>query len=477
MTTHAMPLTRDRPYGLYAICFGFFLVLLDTTALNVATASIERDFSGTMSGLQWIVNSYTIIFASLVLTCGALGDRYGAKRLYQMGLGLFTLMSLASALAPNVGLLIVMRMFQGLGAAMMLPASLALLSHLFPDPSARARAVSFWASIVSLGFAAGPALGGLFTHLFGWRSIFLLNVPTGIVALVMVRAFIDETTTRSRSVDWTGQASVSLALWALSYALIEAGAVGWTAPRVLAGFAVSIALALGFAVVERHSLSPVLPRALFSRAAFSVCIAAGVFMNLGVYGMLFIETLYVQNVLHLSALATGAMVLPFTVLPTVTTRLLDRYQPHLHFKPRLVTGHVFGVAGALLMVVSVLIPANGIILLGLGVLGVAVGYITPAMTTGVLVSSPAETSGLASGILNAGRQVGGAIGVALMGTLLETHHAQGMVVSLGLMLGLFLIMVFVARWMIPDEHRATALAGLYAHGGNGHRTRGTQPDP
>jgi len=189
MTTHAIALERERPYGLYAICFGFFLVLFDTTALNVAIAAMHREFGGTISALQWIVSAYTIVFASLVLTCGALGDRYGARRLYQLGLTIFTVMSLACALSPNVALLIAFRMAQGLGAAMMLPASLALLSHLYPDPRARARAVSFWASIVSLGFAAGPALGGVFTSVFGWRSIFLLNVPTGLVALLMVRAF------------------------------------------------------------------------------------------------------------------------------------------------------------------------------------------------------------------------------------------------------------------------------------------------
>ena len=167
MTTHAIAVERERPYALYAICFGFFLVLFDTTALNVAVESMHRELGGSMSGLQWIVNAYTIAFASLVLGCGALGDRYGAKRLYMLGLGFFTAMSLGCAIAPSVAWLVVLRGVQGLGAAMMLPASLALLSHAYPDPSERARAVSFWASIVSLGFAAGPALGGVFTSYFG----------------------------------------------------------------------------------------------------------------------------------------------------------------------------------------------------------------------------------------------------------------------------------------------------------------------
>jgi MFS transporter, DHA2 family, methylenomycin A resistance protein len=451
MTTHAVPFERDRPYGLYAICFGFFLVLFDTTALNVAIGAMHREFGGTMSGLQWIVNAYTIVFASLVLTCGALGDRYGAKRLYQLGLTLFTAMSLGCALSPTVAFLVFFRMVQGLGAAMLLPASLALLSHAYPEPHARARAVSFWASIVSLGFAAGPALGGVFTSAFGWRSIFLLNVPTGIAALLMVRAHIEETSVnRARVLDWAGQLCVSLSLWALSYALIEAGNRGWTATPVLAAFAAALTFALVCAVTERRSPAPVFPSALFSRAAFVVCVAAGIAMSLGTYGILFVESIYLQSVRHLSALATGAMIVPLTLLPTITTRLIDRYRADMHFKPRLVAGQVLALAGAAVMALSVVVPATGVILLGFGVLGVAIGFITPAMTTGVLASSPAATAGLASGILNAGRQVGGALGVALMGTLVQMHHERGMIASFVVALTLFAIIAIGARRAIPE---------------------------
>jgi len=454
MTTHAIAIERERPFGLYAICFGFFLVLFDTTALNVAVAAMHREFGGTMSALQWIVNAYTIVFASLVLTCGALGDRYGAKRLYQLGLTLFTAMSLACALSPGVAFLIVFRMAQGLGAAMMLPASLALLSHLYPDPRARARAVSFWASIVSLGFAAGPALGGVFTSYFGWRSIFLLNVPTGVVALLMVRAFIEETrVTRDRPLDWPGQLAVSLALWALSYALIEAGNAGWAAPRVIVAFAASITLAGACAVTVRLSASPVFPPVLFSRPAFVACVGAGVVLSLGIYGILFIESIYLQDVRHLSALATGAMIVPLTVGPTVTTRMIDRYRADMHFKPRLVTGQILALLGAATMAASVWIPATGVILLGFGLLGVSLGYVTPAMTTGVLTASPPSMAGLASGILNAGRQVGGAVGVALMGTLVQIHHERGMVVSFVVALALSGVVASAAQRAIPEPTR------------------------
>jgi DHA2 family methylenomycin A resistance protein-like MFS transporter len=454
MTSHAIALERQRPYGLYAICFGFFLVLFDTTALNVAVESMHRELGGSMSGLQWIVNAYSIVFASLVLASGALGDRYGAKRLYQLGLGLFTTMSLGCTFAPNVRWLVVLRMVQGLGAAMMLPSSLALLSHGYPDPRDRARAVSFWASIVSLGFATGPALGGVFTSYFGWRSIFLLNVPTGLVAMVMVHTFIGETrANRARRLDWPGQLCVSLALWALSYALIEAGNAGWAAPRVLAAFAATILLAGICALTERGSASPVFPSALFARPGFVACIAAGMVLSLGTYGILFVESIYLQSVRHLGALATGAAIVPLTLLPTVTTRLLDRFRADMHFKPRLVTGQLLAVAGTATMALSVWASWIAVTLLGFGLLGVALGYVTPAMTTGVLTTSPPAMSGLASGILNAGRQVGGAIGVALMGTLVQMHHDLGMVVSFAVALALFAVVAWWASRSIPEPGR------------------------
>ena len=451
MTTHAIAIERERPYALYAICFGFFLVLFDTTALNVAVASMHRELGGSMSGLQWIVNAYTIVFASLVLACGAMGDRYGARRLYMLGLGCFTAMSLGCALAPNVAWLVALRGVQGLGAAMMLPASLALLSHAYPDPRARARAVSFWASIVSLGFAAGPALGGVFTSYFGWRSIFLLNVPTGIGALLMVHAFSEETVgNRARRLDWIGQLCVSLVLWSLSYALIESGNAGWTAPRVLAAFVAAFVIAGICAVTESRSSAPVFPRQLFARPAFVACVAAGLVLSLGAYGILFVESIYLQSVRHLSALATGAMIVPFTLLPAVTTRILDRVRSDMHFKPRLVTGQILAVAGTATLALSVKVPALGVILIGFGLLGVALGYITPAMTTGVLTASPPAMSGLASGTLNAGRQVGGAIGVALMGTLVQMHHERGMLVSFAVALALFAVVALWARRAIPE---------------------------
>ncbi len=428
-------------FGLYAICFGFFLVLLDTTALNVAIGAIQQEFRGKMSGLQWVVSSYSIVFASLLLTCGAVGDRFGARRLYQIGLALFTGMSLLCALSPGVGFLIGARMVQGLGAAIMLPASLSLLSHAFPHPDQRARAVTFWASIVSLGFAAGPALGGVLTNYFGWRSIFWINVPVGVAALWMVRRFVEENKgVNPRHIDWTGQVSICLLLFFLTYGLIEAGNAGWTAPRILWAFGLSIWLTIVFVMIERFSSSPVLPRSLFYDPTFSVCVIIGGVLNFGMYGILFIESIYLQNIRHLSALSAGLLILPFTVLPTITGRLIVRYSGRAHIRLRLAIGLLVASLGAGAIGLALWSSGYGAILLGLGLLGIGMGCIMPAMTAGVLTSSATQMSGVASGILNSARQVGGTMGVALMGTLVERSQTQGMLWSFALAVVCFLLM-------------------------------------
>jgi DHA2 family methylenomycin A resistance protein-like MFS transporter len=437
--------------GLYAICFGFFLVLLDTSALNVAVVAMEREFGGPISRLQWVVNSYTLVFAAFLLTCGAIGDRIGARRCYQAGLLLFSLMSMACALSPGPAFLIAARAFQGLGAAIMLPASLALLSHTFPNPDERARAVAFWAGVVSLGFAAGPALGGLLITFAGWRSIFWVNVPIGLAAIFLVRRYITEARSPyPRPIDWPGQAAAALTLFALSYGLIQAGESGWTAPPVLLAFLLSILFAAAFALSERFSASPVLPRVLFANATFSVSIAIGLILNFGMYGILFIVPIYLQASRHLSPLATGMVILPFTVLPTITTRAIVAFSTRRYIRSRLFLGLLVSAIGAGALALAPVTPGYWAVLFGLGLLGIGMGCTMPAMTAGVLTASSAETSGLASGILNSARQVGGAIGVALLGTLAQAHH--GYLWSFLLTVVVFALMaVFTMLFIAPPE--------------------------
>jgi DHA2 family methylenomycin A resistance protein-like MFS transporter len=445
----------QRNGALYAICFGFFLVLLDTTALNVAVAAMEREFGGVMAALQWVVNSYTLVFASLLLACGAVGDRFGPRRLYQAGLGLFTAMSLFCAMAPDVEILIALRSLQGLGAAMMLPASLSLLSHSFPHAAERGKAVAVWASIVSLGFAAGPALGGILTHYFGWRSIFWLNVPVGLLALGLVQRFVEEAVVPNpRRIGWFAQMTLALALLSLTYALIQAGRDGWSRPRIQGAFALALLLAVVFVKMERASEAPVVPRGLYAAPAFTVCILVGLVLNFGMYGTLFVESLYLQNNRHMTALSAGLTILPFTGLPTVTTRALGNRNSRQHIKPRLVIGQVLAVLGGGVLALQLIQPGYWPVLLGLAIMGIGMGFMMPAMTAGVLMSAPTQMSGLASGILNSARQTGGVLGVALMGTLVQRQQQLGLLISFALTSFAFLVMVLATARYLQSEGTA-----------------------
>ena len=442
---------RRRRKTLFAVCFGFFLVLLDTTALNVATPVLGREFGNRISDLQWVVNSYTLVFASLLLVAGAIGDRTGVKRSYQVGLILFTGASLLSALSTSLPVLIFARVAQGLGAAIMVPASLAILSHTFPDPVERGHAVSAWANTASLGFAAGPVLGGVLTAWIGWRSIFWLNVPVGIIAIWLNQRWIEEARVDSpRRIDWPGQATLGFALLALTYGLIEAGRQGWNSTVAFAGFSCFILSIALFVWLERRSSHPVLPGFLFSKTIFSACISVGFILNFSMYGILFVESLYLQNTLSLGALTAGAVITPFTLVPTIVSRLLGHRNGLPYLRPRISLGFAVAAIGSATLVASTFFPALWLIAAGLAILGAAMGSIMPAMTAGVLISSDPKHSGLASGLLNSARQVGGTVGVALLGTIVQSFPlTTGFAWATGLTAVVLLVTANISRGFLP----------------------------
>ena len=409
-----------RKRVLFIICFGFFLVLLDTTALNIATPALGKELGDGISDLQWVVNSYTLVFASLLLAAGAIGDRTGVRRSYQIGLAFFTFASLLSAVSPSLLLLILARAFQGLGAAIMLPASLALLSHAFPDPAERSQAVTTWANTASLGFAAGPLLGGILTTQLGWRSIFWVNVPVGIIALYLNHRYIAEAKLdRPRRIDWGGQIAIGLALLALTCGLIEIGRKGWHEAVVLTALSCAAVCFCAFVVLERRSDHPVLPGFLFSQVTFSTCLAVGFVLNFSMYGILFVESVFLQRAQGMDAFATGLTITPFTLLPTVTSRLLGKRNGTPYLRARISLGLALAAIGCAVLAVATFDATLWPVPVGLGILGISMGSIMPAMTAGVLISSPPGNSGLASGLLNSTRQVGGTIGVALLGTIMQ----------------------------------------------------------
>src|SRR6476659_9481334 len=287
---------------LAAMSLGYGVVQLDVTIVNTALNSIGDSLGGGVAELQWVVSAYTIAFAAFILTAGALGDRIGAKRVFMAGFAIFTAASLACALSPNATVLIVARLVQGLAAAILVPNSLALLNHAYPDDRERGRAVALWAAGASLALTAGPFVGGALITLVGWRAIFLVNLPVGLGGLWLSWRYASETTrSRAREIDLPGQLAAIAALGTLAGAIIEAGAFGWSHPAVIAAFVASAAFAVLFVWRESRTVQPMLPLSLFSHRLFTLTTIVGLFVNIAIYGLIFVLSLYFQRINGLSA--------------------------------------------------------------------------------------------------------------------------------------------------------------------------------
>jgi DHA2 family methylenomycin A resistance protein-like MFS transporter len=291
-------LTRRSWLALVAVCMGFFVIQLDATIVNVALPAIGRVLGGSVGGLQWVVDAYTLPLAALLLTAGSRADSLGARRLFLIGLGVFGAGSAACAVAPTLPSLVVARAVQGLGAAALLPCSLALIVHQFPDRRARARALGVWGGVASVGLAAGPLLGGGLVSFVGWRAIFLVNVPICLAVAALIGLWVDETPRRHAArADLPGTALGTAALACVSGGCIEAGHLGWTAPLPVGLLAFGVGGGAAFLVAESRHTAPMLPLTIFRSPAFSSAVAVGVLFNLCLYGTLLCLTLFLQRVL------------------------------------------------------------------------------------------------------------------------------------------------------------------------------------
>lgn len=416
-----------RPSGLLllGLSLGYFMVLLDTTVVTVALPAIGEDLSGSLSGLQWVSNGYTLTFAALLLSAGALSDRFGGRRVFLIGLWLFALFSGLSAAAGSLGVLIALRALLGLSGALLLPTSLAVIAHSYTEPAGRARAMGAWAAISGSALAAGPLVGGVLTDTLGWRAIFLLNVPVALIGIALTRRHAPASTPKpSKGVDLPGQSSAVVALAALTWALVESRPEGWASAQVLGAAAVFVVAAATFLLAERRpetaDRAPMLPLSLFRDRTLSAGMFAGLLVNFGLSGVLFALSLFFQEAHGYSAFTAGLAFLPLT-LPTA-------------FSP-LFTGRLVGrigarrpaVAGFLMMGTGVLVQAASTadsplsfctMCAGLLLLGFGVSFTIPPLMTAVVGSVAKEQAGIASGALNSARQTGAVVGVAVLGTVI-----------------------------------------------------------
>ncbi|TSD84295.1 MFS transporter [Mycobacterium sp. KBS0706] len=436
-----------RAAQLAALSLGVVVVQVDVTVVNVALDQIQDLMQGGVAGLQWVVNGYTLAFASLLLTGGALGDRYGARRLYLAGFALFTLASLACGLAPTGAVLIAARVAQGLGGALLMPCSLALVAHAYHDPGERMRAIGIWAGAGGMAMVAGPVVGGVLVALFGWRSIFLINLPIGVVGLWLTLRFTTETEGRhKRALDLPGQLLAIVALVALTGSIIEGEPLGWTHPLVLGGAALFLLSGIGFLLVESRSAAPMMPLGLFRHPVFSAISLIGFLLNAGYYGATFLLSLYFQGPLGLSPLLTGLAFVPMTGLIAVINVFAGRVAARHGARLPMVSGLCVAVTGFAALAL-VLTPATdyGGLWWTLLLIGCGTALTVPPMTAALLATVDRARSGIASGVLNSLRQTGGAIGVAVLGAIGGGGMSvEGMRLAMGLSGGVLVLALLAA---------------------------------
>ena len=405
---------------LAAMSLGYGVVQLDVTIVNTALISIGSSLGGGVAELQWVVSAYTIAFAAFILTAGALGDRVGAKRVFMAGFAIFTAASVGCALAPDATTLIAARSIQGLGAAILVPNSLALLSHAYADEKRRGRAVGIWAAGASLALTAGPLVGGGLIALIGWRSIFLVNLPIGLAGLWLTWRYASETPrSPQREIDLPGQIAAIATLGCLAGAIIEGGALGWSHPAVIAGFAAATVLAVLFVFAEMRASQPMLPLALFRHPMFALTSLVGLLVNVAFYGLIFVFSLYFQRVNGMSPFVTGLAFVPMmgAVLP------VNLVAERIGAPVTIAAGATLAAAGSLALLG--IQPGTSYWAIGvqLIVIGAGLGLLVPPLTSTLLGSVEKSRSGIAAGVLNSTRQTGSVLGVALFGSLVGQSGA------------------------------------------------------
>jgi DHA2 family methylenomycin A resistance protein-like MFS transporter len=415
-----------RHLPLLAICLGYFMVILDATVVNVALPSVGRDLGGGVSDLQWVVDAYTVVFAGLLLSAGSLGDEFGARRVFVGGLVLFTVASAACAAAPSLAVLLAARVAQGIGAAALVPSSLSLLRAAYSSAAERARAVGIWGAVAGIGAASGPIVGGVLVGLISWRAVFVVNVPVGALALLLAARHLPAAGERQDGgLDPLGQLLGIASLTLLTFGVIEGGAEGFSSTVALVPLLLFVPTAVAFVAVERGAISPMLPLSLFRSRTFSGASFVGLLINLGFYGQLFAISLYFQHERGFSALITGLALLPEGAFVALSSGLSGRVTARTGPRLPMLVGLLCGAAGFAGLIAAGHRTSYGILVAPLIAAGFGMAFTMSAATAAIIEAAPAERAGIASGVLNAARQAGGAIGVALLGAVLASGTLVG----------------------------------------------------
>ncbi len=398
---------------------------MDNTIVNVALPSIQRDLHASLSGLQWTVDAYVVVIASLLLLAGSTADRFGRRRTFQAGLLLFVSGSLLCSLAPTLGWLIAARMIQAVGGSMLNPVAMSIITNVFTDPRERAGAIGVWGAVVGVSLALGPVVGGLLTETVGWRAIFWINVPIGLAAIILAAIFVPESrAARARRFDPVGQLLVIVALASLTYSIIEAPSAGWASAQTIGLFALSVLAAVGLALYEPRRPDPLIELRFFRSPPFTGATLIAVSAFAGFSGFLFLNTLYLQEVRGYSALAAGACTLPMAVMAMAFSPLSGRVVGSKGPRLPLVLAGACMTAGALALVGLTPSTPLGLLLAAYAVFGIGFGSVNPPITYTAVSGMPDNQAGVAAAVASTSRQVGQALGVAITGSILGTAVAS-----------------------------------------------------
>jgi len=401
------------------------LVGMDVTIVNVALPAIQRDLHASLAGLQWIMDAYTLVVASLLMLSGSMSDRFGRRRVFQIGLGLFTAGSLLCSMAHTIEQLVAFRAVQGLGASMLNPVALSIVANVFKEPKERARAVGVWGAVGGISFALGPLLGGALTQTVGWRSIFWINLPLGILAVVLAAIFVPESKAeRARTFDPVGQFLVFAGLTTLTYAVIDGTHDGWSSWRIVSLFIASGASLVAFLLYEPRRNDPLVDLRFFRSLPFSSATLLGLCAFASFAGFLFLNALYLQQVRAFSAFHTGLCTLPLAIMMMVCSPLSGRMVASYGTRPSLLIAGAGFLMGTLSLTRLTSDTPLLLLLLAYTLFGIGLGMVNPAITNNAVAGMPLAQAGVAAAIASTSRQVGAALGVAVAGTVVTARHAD-----------------------------------------------------
>ena len=416
-------LSRRRRIGILLICsMSLLIVGLDVTIVNVALPSIGQSFGASVSGLQWTIDAYTLVLASLLMLSGSMADRFGRRRTFIVGLSVFSAGSLLCSLAPNLELLVVFRMLQAVGGSMLNPVAMSIITNTFTEPRERAQAVGVWGAVVGISMALGPVLGGALVTSAGWRSIFWINIPVGIVAIVLALRYIPESKApRARRIDPVGQILVILLLASLTYGIIEAPDHGWGSPLIVTAFALALLSLVGILRYEPRRAEPLIDLRFFRSIPFAAATVTAVAAFAALGGFLFMNTLYLQEVRGLSALQAGLDTLPMAVL----TMVMSPISGHIvgrrgSWAPLVVSGAALTIACVMLTQIDGTTPFTWLFL-AYAVFGFGFGLVNAPITNAAVSGMPRAQAGVAAGIASTSRQIGQTLGVAVVGAIVTSR--------------------------------------------------------